>query len=111
MILDRKIAPIKRANSEINFFRSNHNSNREEKQSLHYINQSDQDVIKVQLLFKAGNIYQKTPLIASTCNSLLFEGTTNYTSAQIATMFDSHGAFLEKECLAENASISLYCFS
>ena len=108
MILDRKIPPIKNANTEINFLKAT-TVLIGKKQYLHYINQSDQDVIKVQLLFNAGNIYQKNPLIASTCNALLLEGTSKYTSSQIATLFDNHGAFLEKECSAENASISLYC--
>lgn len=67
-----------------------------------------QDVIRIELIFAAGNIHASPPLIASAANELVDEGTSNYTSAQLAGELDLYGAFLETECGADWSSITLY---
>ena len=43
------------------------------------LNQGEQDLIKVEVLFEAGIRYQDKPLVATMTNSMLQEGTKNRT--------------------------------
>ena len=78
---------------------------------LYYLNAGDQDVIKIDFIFEAGTKYQNYPLIATTTNSLLSEGTKSYTSAQIAEKLDFYGAFLQKSTDRDSASVTIYSLS
>ena len=75
---------------------------------LYYLNAGDQDVIKIDFIFEAGTKYQNSPLIATTTNKLLSEGTKSYTSAQIAEKLDFYGAFLHQTADRDFASITMY---
>lgn len=79
--------------------------------NVHYIHQEDQSVVKLEISFNAGTIYQPKPLVASMTNALLIEGGFGYSSSEIADYFDNEGAFLETSCSQETASITLYCLS
>ncbi len=67
-----------------------------------------QDVIRIDCIFEAGTWHQDTKLTAFSTIKMLTEGSKNYTAAQIAEVFDAHGAFLETESERDNACISLY---
>ena len=75
---------------------------------VHIISGGSQDVVKIELIFNAGLWYQKYPLIASTCNSMLNEGTENYTASELAEKFDFYGAYISYSTSQHYASISLY---
>ncbi len=66
-----------------------------------------QDIVKIELVFKAGTVYESKPLLASTCNSLLKEGTQNSDSETIAATVDFYGAQLFTEVTKDRASVSL----
>jgi predicted Zn-dependent peptidase len=56
-----------------------------------------QEVTKIDILFPAGLVQAGRPLIASTVNNLLSEGTPTLTSEQIAETFDFYGAYLGQQ--------------
>lgn len=75
---------------------------------VYSVNAGTQDLIKIEFLFSAGMYQQSMPLQAATVNSLLEEGTSKLTAAQIADQVDYYGAFLETGVAQDNASVILY---
>jgi predicted Zn-dependent peptidase len=69
----------------------------------------DTDLVRLELVFQAGIVYEPAKLIASTANNLLGEGTSSSTAAEINARLDYYGAYIEKEVTHEHASITLYC--
>lgn len=107
MVLDRKIAPKFKQVEQIDFLDvKNHNLSNNIK--LNYINGGTQDIIKVDFIFNAGIQQQEKPLVASTTNALIKEGTISYTAYEIAEGIDNYGAFLEVENSFDSATVTLY---
>ncbi|MBP7168220.1 MAG: insulinase family protein [Bacteroidia bacterium] len=75
---------------------------------LYLINAGTQDVVKVELIFAAGNIASSQTLLAAAANDLLDEGTSRYNSAELAEALDYYGAYLQTENGADWASASLF---
>ncbi len=75
---------------------------------VHVIAGGSQDVIKIELIFEAGLWYQKLPLIAGICNSMLNEGTEKYSAAELAENLDFYGAYVSYSNSQHDASICLY---
>ncbi|OFY38230.1 MAG: hypothetical protein A2W91_17830 [Bacteroidetes bacterium GWF2_38_335] len=78
---------------------------------VHYINAGTQDVIRVDLLFNAGVWFQEKPLVSSTTNALMGEGTKKYNSQQISEKFDFYGAHFNASVDYHAATVSLYTLS
>jgi len=72
-----------------------------------YIFKSEENILKIKFIFKAGNYYQEYPLQAYFTNKLLCEGTKNYSSKKIAEIFDYYGASLNLNIDDDNASVSM----
>lgn len=75
---------------------------------MYYFNAGSQDVLRIEVLLKAGSRYQSAPLIAHVVNNMLNEGTKSHTAVQIAETFEYYGAYLHTECDLDNASVVLY---
>jgi predicted Zn-dependent peptidase len=75
---------------------------------LFYFNVGSQEVIRIDVVIKAGSRYQSVPLIAKVVNSMLNEGTKSHTAAQIAETFEYYGAYLYTECNFDYATVTLY---
>ncbi|HAQ20987.1 MAG TPA: peptidase M16 [Prolixibacteraceae bacterium] len=60
-----------------------------------FINAGSQDVVKIDFIFEAGTWFQSSNLIASLCNSMLEEGSRNFSAAEIAERFDFYGAYIQ----------------
>lgn len=73
------------------------------------ISGEDTDLVRLELVFQAGKMYEPSMLVASTANNLLGEGTSSHTAAQINARLDYYGAYIEKEVTHEHASVTLYC--
>lgn len=67
-----------------------------------------QDIVKIDLSFKAGSWYQDKPVIATAVNEMLLEGTKSLTSQQIAEKLDFYGAFIHPNPTKDFANITLY---
>lgn len=107
MILNRKIAPEFRQVNNIEFIDAI-NKKLDNGIDLNYLDGSSQDILKIDFIFKAGIWQQNKPLIASSTNRLIKEGTKSYTAYQIAEGIDNYGAFLEVENNFDSASVTLY---
>lgn len=78
---------------------------------LYIINAGEEEVCRVEIIFNAGEIQCRFPLIASAVNDLLDEGTKTKTAFEIAEAFDFYGAYLQTESTADYASVKLFCLT
>ncbi|CAN5242976.1 pitrilysin family protein [soil metagenome] len=78
---------------------------------VYTIDAGEQEVIMVEWVFYAGNSYEDKNIIAATTNHLLKNGTTNKTALQINEHFEYYGAFLNRACYHETATLTLHCLS
>lgn len=72
------------------------------------INVGTQEVVKIQLVFKAGIWFQDQPLEAFFTGQMLDEGSRDYTAAEIAEKLDDYGAFVNKKINRDNACIDIF---
>lgn len=78
---------------------------------VYSMNAGTQDVLMIEWVFKAGNWFEQKNIIAGTTNFLLKNGTSNKTAFQINDHFEFYGAYLNRTCYNETASITLHCLS
>jgi len=74
---------------------------------LYLLESGTEDIVKIDLMFRAGNWYQPTPLVAEATNDMLTEGTSNLTSEEIARKLDYYGAFLQTNANNDIATVTL----
>lgn len=75
---------------------------------VYSIDSGEQEVVKVELMFKAGKWYETKNLVSDFTNRMLREGTTTKTAKEIAEAFDSVGANVQYSAAFENAGITLF---
>lgn len=73
-----------------------------------FIYGGSQDVLKIELLFKAGRWYESKWGVSYFTSHQLSKGTQSKSSYDIAQLFDRYGAHLEVNAGLDNVSISLY---
>lgn len=74
---------------------------------LRYRHTQCPDLLRVDLMIRAGSVFQQRPLVAAFTNMLLKEGCQDKSSAQVAELFDACGAFLYYSIGMEYAYINL----
>jgi predicted Zn-dependent peptidase len=70
-----------------------------------------QEVMMMEMVFFAGNSYEKKNWVAAATNFLLKNGTTTKTAFEINEAFEFYGAYLNRSCYNETSTISLHCLS
>lgn len=60
---------------------------------LYTIEAGTEEVTRMEIIFRAGQAKEKIPLVASTTNLMLSEGSQNYTSEEINRLLDYYGSF------------------
>jgi len=70
-----------------------------------------EEVMMLELVFTAGNSWEKRNMIAPATSALLRNGTLNRTAFEINEFFEFHGAYIGTHCFNETASITLHCLS
>jgi zinc protease len=110
MNIDRKNPPEYKSIDHINVIKAKKSllPNKIEK---YEINAGSQELLKLELIFPAGSRFQESPLVAYATNSLIMEGTSKYSSEQIADLSDFYGAFIQADVDKDYASITLYCLN
>jgi len=68
-----------------------------------------EDIVKIDVVFKAGTRYEHKPLAASICVNMLREGSKNYTSEEISETIDFYGAQIAPRLSKDRAEITLLC--
>jgi zinc protease len=106
-ILDRKIIPAFKAIEKVDLIHATEKRLRNNI-PVYAINAGTQEIIKIEFLFSAGMYHQSMTLQAASTNSMLEEGTSKMTAAQIADAVDFYGAFLEVGVEQDSASVILY---
>lgn len=62
---------------------------------LYTLRSGEVEVVRLSLVFRAGNIYQSQPFVASSTLGMLNEGTANFSAAEIAEKFDFYGSIYD----------------
>ena len=75
---------------------------------LYVINGGDQELVRIELVFKNVNWNSAKPLQAYTVNSMLVEGTSKLNAQQIAERIDYYGAFLQVDYNYDYSTVVLY---
>ena len=75
---------------------------------LYILNSGDEDILRIDLLFDGGQIRETLPLVASTTNMMLLEGSENYNANEINSAFDFYGAFVNPFTQKDISGISVF---
>jgi predicted Zn-dependent peptidase len=78
---------------------------------VYLIEAGTEDIERLEFTFGAGSAMEYLPLLASTVNAMLTEGTVNYTPAKLNRELDFHGAFYHLYCEKDRAGIVIYCMN
>jgi zinc protease len=75
------------------------------------IESGTEDIMRVEFTFRAGQIKEFLPLLSSSTNMMLSEGSQNYTSEELNRLLDYYGVFLNLSAEKDTAGIILFCLS
>lgn len=78
---------------------------------VYTIDAGTEEVMSIEWVFYAGNSQEDKNLIAATTNFLLRNGTREKTAFQINEHFEYYGAYLNRSCFNETATVSLHCLT
>lgn len=78
---------------------------------VYSVNAGAQDVIQLELVFFAGNCFEKQKGVAAATNFMLKNGTSTKTAFQINEAFEYYGGYLNRSCFNETATITLHTLS
>ncbi|MEN9686595.1 MAG: hypothetical protein RLZZ28_2381 [Bacteroidota bacterium] len=78
---------------------------------VYTIDAGAQDVLLIEWVFYAGNWYEEKNIVAATTNFLLKNGTKQKNAFAINEHFEFYGAYLNRNCYNETATITLHCLS
>jgi zinc protease len=81
------------------------------KTPVYAIHAGAQDVVMVEWVFYAGNWYESKNIVSGTTNFLLKNGTTKRNAYSINAYFEFYGAYLNRSCYNETATITLHCLT
>ena len=76
---------------------------------VYAVNAGTQEVLSLELVFKAGNWFEQQNNIAAATNFLIKNGTKSKTAFQLNEHFDYYGSHLSRGCYNETANIVLHC--
>ncbi len=108
-MLDRKTAPQIKDATEFNltlkpydFFTLDNGV------PVYAINAGAQDVLQIELVFYAGNCFEKKKGVAAATNYLMKNGTGSRTALELNEAFEYYGAHCSRACYNETAVLSLH---
>lgn len=75
---------------------------------VYAINAGAQDVLQIEMVFYAGNFFEKNKGVAAATNFLLKNGTESRTALELNEAFEYYGASCSRACYSETAVLSLH---
>jgi predicted Zn-dependent peptidase len=78
---------------------------------VYAVNAGAEEVLSFEWVFFAGNWFEEQNLVAATTNFLLRNGTSAKNAFQINEHFEYFGAYLNRACYNETATITLHCLT
>ena len=93
---------------DINNFKKTSLSNGVE---VYYVNSAEEDLIRIELRFRAGRWYEPKHAISRAVCNLMRKGTSTKTAKQIADIIEFYGAHLDVQSGQDYTSMMLFCLS
>jgi predicted Zn-dependent peptidase len=78
---------------------------------VYTIEAGTEDIIRIECVFRAGIIKESRPLLASSANMMLTEGSANYTAEELNEMLDYYGIFISLQAERDSACLTAYFLS
>src|SRR5450759_3720811 len=78
---------------------------------VYLIEAGTEDIMRIEFTFRAGQIKELKPLLASTCSMMLSEGSQNFSSEELNRLLDYYGVFLNQSAEKDSAGIILFFLS
>jgi zinc protease len=78
---------------------------------VYTIDAGEQDVLQMEMVFYAGNCFEKNNAVAATTSYMLKNGTSLKTAFELNEHFEYYGAYCNRTCQNETASLSLHTLS
>lgn len=78
---------------------------------VYSVNAGAQEVIQLEMVFYAGNSFEKQKGIAAATNFLLKNGTSSKNAFQINEAFEYYGGYCNRACYNETAVVTLHCLT
>ena len=75
---------------------------------VYKIEAGTEDIMRLEFVFKAGQVKENIPLLASTCNMMLSEGSQNFSAEELNRVLDYYGVFLNQSSEKDSAGIVLF---
>jgi zinc protease len=72
------------------------------------IESGTEEIMRLEFTFRAGQIKEYMPLLASTTVMMLSEGSQNYTSEELNRQLDYYGIFLKQDADKDHTEVVLY---
>lgn len=70
-----------------------------------------EELVRIEFIFNAGYIKEYLPLLASTTNMMLREGTVHYSASELNRMIDYYGVFVHFSADRDRASAIFFCLN
>lgn len=78
---------------------------------VYLIEAGTEDIMRIEFTFRAGQVKEPKPLLASTCSMMLSEGSQNFSSEELNRLLDYYGVFLNQSAEKDSAGIILFFLS
>jgi len=75
---------------------------------VYLIEAGTEEIMRLEFTFRAGQAKEYLPLLASTTNMMLSEGSQNYSSEELNRLLDYYGAFLNLSAEKDRAGIVVF---
>jgi zinc protease len=70
-----------------------------------------EEMVRLEFSFEGGHASEQIPLLASSTNLMLTEGSHNFTAVKLNRMMDLYGAFYNLYCERDRAGIVIWCMN
>jgi zinc protease len=105
--LDRKTPPQFNGVENINLIKPEHKQ-LDNGCNVYFFNSGGQDLLRIEWVFNNLRFDPKKPLLNVAVNTMLTDGTSTLTAAQIADKIDFYGAFLQVDYGYDHSQVTLY---
>ena len=106
-MLQRKIAPEFKGIDNIHLLKPQH-IKLDNGCNLFYFNSGDQELVRIEWIFNNLSFDASKPLLNMVTNTMLTDGTSKLTAAEIADRVDFYGAFLQVDYGFDHSQVTLF---
>lgn len=78
---------------------------------VYLLNMGTEDTMMVNLVFYAGNCFEKKRLVAAATANLLKNGTSKRNAFELNEHFEFYGSYLSRHCYHETSELVLHCLN